>query len=123
MNYSKQREVILNYINTCYSHPTADKIYEEVKKELPNISFSTVYRNLNQLVEQQSIKKISLDGEKYIYDSIIKEHAHFYCTSCGILEDIDFYKDIKLLKKRLPYEVKSIELVVKGICENCRRKQ
>lgn len=122
MNYSKQRKVILNYVNTCFCHPTADKVYEEVKKELPSISFSTVYRNLNQLVEQKMIKKISLDGEKYIYDNITREHAHFYCICCGMLEDLDFYKDIKLLKKRLPYEVESIELVVKGICNNCRKE-
>ena len=97
-------------------------MYEEVKKELSSISFSTVYRNLNQLVEQKMIKKISLDGEKYIYDNITREHAHFYCICCGMLEDLDFYKDIKLLKKRLPYEVESIELVVKGICNNCRKE-
>ena len=117
MNYSKQREVILNYINMCHLHPTADKIYEEVKKVIPNISFSTIYRNLNQLTEQKRIKKISLDGDKYIYDNVKKEHAHFYCIKCGMLEDIDLDNNIKF---NISYEIQSIELVVKGICDNCK---
>lgn len=119
MNYSKQREVILNYINNCHLHPSADKVYEEVKKTLPNISFSTVYRNLNQLTEQKKIKKISLDGDKYIYDNVKKDHAHFYCVRCGMLEDIQINGNIEF---NTDYEIQSIELVVKGICKRCKER-
>lgn len=119
MNYSKQREVILNYINNCHLHPSTDKVYEEVKKTLPNISFSTVYRNLNQLTEQRKIKKISLDGDKYIYDNVKKDHAHFYCVRCGMLEDIQINDNIEF---NIDYEIQSIELVVKGICKRCKER-
>ena len=119
MNYSKQRELILDYINNCKSHPTADKIYNEVKKEMPSISFSTVYRNLNQLVNQNKIKKISLDSKKYIYDNVKTNHAHFYCIKCGMLEDIDIKNKVKF---NINYEIQSIELVVKGICNDCKEK-
>lgn len=118
MNYSKQREVILDYINHCHCHPTADKVYEEVKKVLPRISFSTVYRNLNQLVEQDKIKKISLDGEKYIFDDVEKKHIHFYCNKCGFLKDI-FIENI-ISVENIEEEVQSIEVVVKGICKDCK---
>lgn len=119
MNYSKQREVIFNYINNCYLHPSADKVYKEVKKILPNISFSTVYRNLNQLTEQEKIKKICLEGDKYIYDNVKKDHAHFYCIKCGMLKDIEMNNNIKF---DVDCEIKSIELVIKGICNSCKER-
>lgn len=122
MNYSKQRQIILDYINQCHCHPSADKVYEEVKKIVPKISFSTVYRNLNQLVEQKLIKKISLDGEKYIFDDVMENHAHFYCTKCGTLEDIWVSDEISIFRQKLDYQVQSIEVVVKGICNKCKER-
>ena len=49
MRFSKQREVIQNIVQRTNSHPTADWIFHKAKKEIPNISLGTVYRNLNQL--------------------------------------------------------------------------
>ena len=49
MRFSKQREVIQNIVQKTNSHPTADWIFHKAKKEIPNISLGTVYRNLNQL--------------------------------------------------------------------------
>ena len=47
MKYSRQRESILNSLNEKLDHPTAEMVYNCVKKEQPNISLGTVYRNLN----------------------------------------------------------------------------
>ena len=44
-----QRQVILEEINKDQTHPTADEIYERVRKKLPRISMGTVYRNLEIL--------------------------------------------------------------------------
>ncbi len=51
MKFSKQRELILNTIVENHVHPTADFIYTHLKKDNPNLSLGTVYRNLAQLVE------------------------------------------------------------------------
>lgn len=48
-------------------HPTADFVYEQMRKELPNISLATVYRNLNQLAEAGLIRKVEgLDGSVHL---------------------------------------------------------
>ena len=55
-NYSKQREIILEtfkYLN----HPTVEQIYDKVHQDNPTISKSTVYRNLNVLLENKTINK------------------------------------------------------------------
>jgi len=46
---TRQRKTILNTLRQTNSHPSADEIYELVRKQLPHISLDTVYRNLEVL--------------------------------------------------------------------------
>ena len=59
LKYSKQREAIKNFLVTRYDHPTAETVYLNIRKEFPNISLGTVYRNLNLLAEIGEILKLS----------------------------------------------------------------
>lgn len=88
IKYSKQREAIKTYLQHCSSHPTAAKVYEDLRAEYPNISLGTVYRNLNFLVEQSEIVKISCDDGSDHYDGNITPHYHFVCKKCGQVTDI-----------------------------------
>ena len=49
---SKQREAIVAFLMTRKDHPNADTIYMNIKKEFPNISLGTVYRNLSLLSDR-----------------------------------------------------------------------
>lgn len=64
MKYSRQRESILNALNEKLDHPTAEMVYNCVKQEQPNISLGTVYRNLNQLVEQGTLPADCHTGQR-----------------------------------------------------------
>ena len=46
LKYSRQREAIKDFLMTRKDHPTADVVYENIKKIYPNISLGTVYRHL-----------------------------------------------------------------------------
>ena len=50
-NYSRQREIILETLKEVNIHPTAEELYKLVNRKYPKISKSTVYRNINILVE------------------------------------------------------------------------
>ncbi len=45
-------------------HPMADVIYERVRKALPHISLSTVYRNLEIMTQAGLIRKLHLGGAR-----------------------------------------------------------
>ena len=62
LKYSRQRESIKNFLVTRYDHPTAETVYMEIRKEFPNISLGTVYRNLSLLSEIGEIQKISSEN-------------------------------------------------------------
>lgn len=120
MKKTKQRDVILNIINNSYIHPNAYQIYEEAKKELPNISLGTIYRNLNMLVESKMIKRIIVDGENEKYDRL-DEHIHFICDDCNELYDIYGFES-KNIKNIDGHKVMNCEIILKGICKKCQER-
>lgn len=125
-NYSKQREVILDVIKNNRIHPTAEKIYNLVVKEEPKISKSTVYRNINILVEQGVIQKITMATGPDRYDYLHEEHYHVICKVCGEVFDFcyNFEKEkiIKSIKQQTNMNIEVNSITVHGICENCKSK-
>lgn len=87
--FSRQREAIKKYLSTTTSHPTAETIYENIRLSYPKISLGTVYRNLNQLVEQGEILKLSCEGGSDHFDGNPLPHNHFICDCCGSVSDLD----------------------------------
>ena len=43
---TRQLEVVWHEVAGDNSHPTADQIYQRVRRHIPNISLGTVYHNL-----------------------------------------------------------------------------
>lgn len=125
MKYSNRRDCIFERIINSYDHPTAEMIYEDVRKIIPNISLGTVYRNLNQLVEEGHIRKITNLGEFAHYDKN-DMHAHLKCLNCGLILDLDM-KMIpnisKYVEEKSGNRILSQELLLTGICKECRKKE
>lgn len=122
MRTSIQRDIILKIINNNYSHLTATEVYELAKKEISNISLGTVYRNINQLCDNNLIKRIKLNESPDRFDNMNKVHAHFICNKCGKLEDIfdNVLEEKNLINDNL---ITDYDLVFKGICSICQKKE
>lgn len=122
MKYSKQREMILNFIKENPVHPTADTIYETLKKDNPNLSLGTVYRNLGQLVEHGLIQKVSMPGFPDRYDGTLDDHYHFLCIECGHVSDI-FVESLgqinPMIERETGVKILNSEMSFKGICKDC----
>ncbi|MEI3175222.1 MAG: transcriptional repressor [Lachnospiraceae bacterium] len=89
MKYSRQRESIKNFLSTRKDHPTADAVYMNIRKEYPNISLGTVYRNLSLLASVGEIQKISCGDGVDHFDPNADPHYHFVCRDCGAVKDIE----------------------------------
>ena len=53
-----QRKVIVDELRKLKCHPTADELYEVVRRKLPRISLGTVYRNLEVLSANGEIQSL-----------------------------------------------------------------
>ena len=122
LKYSKQREALLRILRGVNTHPTADRLYEEIRKEFPKISLATVYRNLNQLVENGEIIRLECNGEAEHYDGNPKKHYHFICRKCSAIIDVsisDASKINDLVIEKDILKVEDHELFFYGLCQNC----
>lgn len=119
---TRQKKLVLKVINDSYTHPTAQEIYEECRKEMPNISLGTVYRNLNVLIDEGKIQTLSTSSNRTRYDHIDdkSDHNHFICMFCGNIYDI--YERINLPKEIDDNKVIDYELTIKGICKKCQEE-
>lgn len=120
--YSRQREAIKEYLAGTTSHPTADTIYENIKKVYPNISLGTVYRNLNFLVEHGEVLKLSCDDERDHYDANTAPHHHFYCRCCHQVTDLplpSFRPDDLLDGYTFPGQIDTCVTYFIGTCSSC----
>ena len=119
---TKQKRVILEVLKNTKSHPTADWVYDKVKKKIPNISLGTVYRNLNILKGQGEIIELSYGKGFSRFDGNASRHYHFTCEHCGRILDVDPPADMdieKELSMQIGVKVNSHRLELYGSCPDC----
>ena len=120
--FTSQKKVILEYLKSVKTHPSAEAVFKKVRKKLPRISLGTVYRILKNLKEKEEIQEIPTPISRY--DGDISSHAHFICQKCNKIFDIfDACKECKIAKrKRIKLgKIRGYNLNFYGICKNCQR--
>ncbi len=123
--HSKQRDALIDILCATDSHPTADKLYMELREDFPNISLATVYRNLKQLVEAGKILELSTGSGKEHYDGATHCHYHFVCKDCGEVSDLNVepFKNLEQqLSKDTGNDIDGYSLMFYGTCRNCKNK-
>jgi Fe2+ or Zn2+ uptake regulation protein len=123
---TRQRETILDVVRQTHSHPSADEIYELVRKQLPRISLGTVYRNLEVLAKMELIQKLELGGTINRFDWDTNKHYHIRCLNCGQVDNAPIAPLNKLEDELYGATVFSIighRLEFEGLCPDCTEKE
>ncbi len=89
LKHSKQRDSIMEFLRERKDHPTADTVYMNVRRTLPNISLGTVYRNLTLLADIGEIARIRVGDGVDHFDADTSPHYHFICNECNSVIDLD----------------------------------
>ncbi len=120
-------QAILEIVRAADNHPTAQEIYDAVRRTRPHIGLASVYRILRALVERGEIKEIGSSEESHRYDGHLARHDHAVCTNCGAL--IDLSTEIALSREQLQaaartagIELESHEVRLYGHCANCQAR-
>jgi len=117
-----QKSFIFGYLKGVKTHPTAEVVYEEVKKKLPSISQGTVYRVLNNFKDQGKVLAIDTKDNVH-FDADISDHAHFICEKCGGVYDVyDECAHCGILKNRKTKvgKINHYQIKFYGICRKCK---
>ena len=119
---TRQRQIILEELRKTDTHPSADEVYETVRKRLPRISLGTVYRNLEILSELGEIQKLELGGDLKRFDRKPNKHYHIRCMNCGRVDDAPI-APLNQVEDELygatVYTIIGHRLEFEGLCPQC----
>src|SRR5574340_1854771 len=118
-----QRIAILKFLENNYMHPTAEDIYNEIKKKYPTVSFATVYNTIQALKDRGELTEVTIDPERKHFDPNPMPHHHIICTVCNRIGDIftDFSAVLHLPEEILTeYTLTGNHIDFYGVCRECR---
>lgn len=126
----QRRAIVNSIIENKGRHLTVEEIYDEVKKDCPEIGLATVYRTTLLLEELGIIYKLDLDDGCARYELAHEgehhRHHHLICNECGNVIEVegDLLDEIEEKIQRT-YKFNILDHSVKffGICNNCRENK
>lgn len=126
MRLTTQRQIILEELSKVTSHPTANEVYDMVRKRLPRIGLGTVYRNLELMADTGVILKLEVGGTQKRFDATTAPHYHIRCSCCGRVDDVHIevqHQIDQLARESSNYEILGHHIEFSGICHDCQNEQ
>ena len=126
LKITPQRRMILEILNGDHSHPTADQIYKKVISVLPDVSRTTIYNTLRELVGLELLTEVNdLHSGGIRYDTNPSVHHHLYCTRCQTLIDFDRnFEGLTLTpEEKSGYQITRHQVTFFGICPECQSRE
>lgn len=125
---TKQRQAILDAIETHGGHLTAEEVYKIVKRRHLRLSLGTVYRNLRVLVGQGVVRELDFGMAITYFETTKDTHYHLVCRVCGGIVDVEMALEKKLMtlveraKVVDGFQIEEHRLDFVGICQACQIK-
>jgi Fe2+ or Zn2+ uptake regulation protein len=118
-----QRLAVMDIVKNRRDHPTAELIYNTVRRQLPAISFNTVYKTLEVLCQKGMVCKVNPLHEVARYDGFTGPHAHLICRQCYHIIDLDWQPSEALalpVEALQGFQLDHPSLTYWGLCPRCQ---
>ena len=119
----RKRNAILSYLQATNEHPSAEMVYMGLKKDCPDISLATVYRNLALFRIQGLVQSVGTVKGIERFDGNVEPHVHFVCSKCGSILDLPEVEAPAALCHAVEDgcggKVEICHLSFTGVCKNC----
>ncbi len=120
---SLHRMEVLKYLLKYKNHPTVDMVFNELHPSIPTLSKTTVYNTLKLLEESGAIQSLNIDEKNVRYDADLSSHAHFRCKTCGKIYDISLEEEKIIqqsnIKQSVLFQITECQVYYKGYCKDC----
>lgn len=118
---SLQRMAVMTYLIEHRTHPTADEIYTALHPSIPTLSKTTVYNTLKLLTEKGAALQLTIDERNCCFDADTSPHAHFLCTRCGRVYDMELSQAELTKCACVPdkFQTEDAQLYLRGCCPKC----
>jgi len=119
-----QRRAVLEAVVERDDHPTADQVIEVVRRRVPGVSRTTVYRVLDMLADTGLIRRLHHPGPAARFDGRTRRHHHLVCKKCNKVIDVEIAKLDRLVLPDVGaegFEIDDYSVHFVGTCAACRQ--
>ena len=124
---TKKREAILELLRETDTHPSAEWVFQQLKRIYPDLSLGTVYRNLTAFRQEGLITSVGVVKGQERFDANIEPHTHFFCSECGGVMDLHEIATPSEMAQAADevygVHVDRCQLSFEGKCKNCLSKK
>ena len=115
---TRQRQLVYDCVIDRKDHPSANEVFVDLQRS--GIGLATVYRQLSAMVDEGILKSFEHSGQ-IRYDRLVTPHAHFVCSVCDEIWDVDLPKNIfSMAPVESNADIEELDLTWKGICKACK---
>jgi Fe2+ or Zn2+ uptake regulation protein len=120
-----QRLEIISLLARDMTHPGAGDIFRNVRKQVPNISMSTVYYTLDMLKKEGLLRELQFYNQDNRYDVTVDDHINLICKECGKIEDFpgELPYSCAQVQQKTDFQPMAMRYEYYGYCKDCRRKR
>jgi Fur family ferric uptake transcriptional regulator len=122
------RVLVLEFFQQhAHEHFSAEQLYKLLNENMRNLSLGTLYRALGLLVDAKLLSGVVFGDGRQVYElNDGKPHDHLVCTACGSIHEF-FDAEIDARQKAVAqthaFDVSERQLVLFGLCAECRKKE
>jgi Fur family transcriptional regulator, ferric uptake regulator len=132
--FTQLREFILDVLKNKKGHLSVEDIYSNLVKKCSGVNLTTVYRNLEILVELGIVEKFDFGDGRARFE-LINElnqedecgHHHLVCKICGKIIDfecssVDKHKsEIEAVENKYNFKIEEHLVQFRGLCSKCKK--
>lgn len=121
-----QRVELIRLIATSEGHPSASRLYDQIKVQFPTMSLATVYKTLDLLKELGEVLEINLRDDSHYDGNKPYPHPHLICTNCQKIMDGELDTAVRnivqAVEKKFGFRIAKHQLDFYGLCSECQNK-
>jgi len=122
-----QRMKLVQLIAASEEHPSAARLYDQIKVQFPTMSLATVYKTLDLLKELGEVLEIALRDDNHYDGNRPYPHPHLICTRCQKIMDGELEPSVRALvcemEKISGFRIERHQLNFYGLCLDCQKNQ
>ena len=121
-----QRVELIRLIAASEGHPSAARLYEQIKVQFPTMSLATVYKTLDLLKELGEVLEIGLRDDSHYDGNKPYPHPHLICLKCQKIMDGELDTAVNTIVQEVEtnfgFQIVKHQLDFYGICPECQNK-
>lgn len=124
---TKQREQLMLFFA---EHCDRQYTIEQLADNISGIGISSLYRNMNLLVEEGLVRRSREDGRKFLYQYIgggdCAHHLHLQCNKCGRILHMDNKIAASIaaaVQNDSDFAIDTSQTMLFGCCASCKAER